>query len=111
MIFTFEKQVYMRRNGRRCRNIRKHILSVLRLPSYLTVCYERFHYTYPMFVKLPYKRLFRLYDDVCRVHPSNLCRIEQGRYSVGIDVLCKILSVLHADLKLDVMNYLFNYGS
>lgn len=45
------------------------------------------------------------------IHPSNLCRIEQGRYSVGIDVLCKILSVLHADLKLDVMNYLFNYGS
>ena len=68
MIFTFEKQVYMRRNGRRCRNIRKYMLAVLRLPSYLTVCYERFHYTYPMFVKLPYKRLFRLYDDVCRVY-------------------------------------------
>ena len=34
------------------------------------------------------------------IHPSNLCRIEQGRYSVGIDVLCKILSVLHADVKL-----------
>lgn len=38
--------------------------------------------------------------DAAGIHPSNLCRIEQGRYSVGVDVLCKILSVLHADIKI-----------
>lgn len=68
MIFTFETKLFKRRTGRRCRNIRKHILSVLRLPSYMCICYDRFHYTYPMLLKLSYKRLFRLYDAVCRLH-------------------------------------------
>lgn len=66
MIFTFETKIYQRRTGRRCRNIRKHILSVLRLPSYMSVCYSKFHYTYPMLLKLRYRRLFRLYDSVCQ---------------------------------------------
>ena len=69
MIFAFdETKVFERRTGRRCRNIRKHILAVLRLPSYMSVCYGRFHYTYPMLLRLSYRRLFRLYDNVCRVY-------------------------------------------
>lgn len=36
--------------------------------------------------------------EAAGISPSNLCRIEQGRYSVGVDILCRILSVLHAHI-------------
>ena len=32
------------------------------------------------------------------IDAANLCRIEQGRYSVGLDILCKIASALDARL-------------
>ena len=36
------------------------------------------------------------------IDSANLCRIEQGRYSVGLDILCKIAGVLN--MKIDFVN-------